>query len=58
MQAVFEKYTRRFAGSQPLAKQHETIKGSIGAVALWEVTVEKISGKAKTKTPFFDDMKK
>lgn len=58
MQAVFEKYTQRFAGSQSVEKQQETIKGSIGAVALWEVTVEKISGKAKAKKPFFDGMKK
>ena len=58
MQAVFEKYTQRFAGSQSKAKQLETIKGSIGSVALWEVTVDKISGKAKAKKPFFDGMKK
>lgn len=57
MRRIFEAYTKRFAGSQSLAKQHETINGSIGAVALWEVKVEKISGKAKAKKPFFDKMK-
>ncbi len=57
MWKVFENYTKRFAGSQPMAKQHETIKGSIGSVALWEITVDKISGKAKAKKPFFDHMK-
>ena len=57
MQKVFEVYTKRFAGSQPMDKQLETIKGSIGAVALWEVTIDKISGKAKAKKPFFDHMK-
>lgn len=57
MQKVFEAYTKRFAGSQPMDKQLETIKGSIGAVALWEVTIDKLSGKAKAKKPFFDHMK-
>lgn len=58
MRRVFENYTKRFAGSQSLDSQHATIDGSIGAVALWEVTVEKVTGKAKAKSPFFDKMKK
>lgn len=57
MQRIFEAYTDRFTPTQPKEKQLETIKGSIDSVALWEVTVEKISGKAKAKSPFFDHMK-
>ena len=58
MQKIFEAYTQRFASSQSKEKQLDTIKGSIEGVALWEVTVDKISGKAKAKSPFFDGMKK
>ncbi len=58
MQKIFEAYTQRFASSQSKEKQLDTIKGSIEDVALWEVTVDKISGKAKAKSPFFDGMKK
>lgn len=58
MQKIFEAYTQRFASSQSKEKQLDTIKGSIEGVALWEVTVDKISGKAKAKSPFFDSMKK
>lgn len=47
MRAIFDRYTQRFAGFQTAAKQHETINGSIGAVALWEVTIDKITGKAR-----------
>lgn len=58
MQKIFEAYTQRFAPSQSKDKQLETIRGSINDVALWEVTVQKISGKAKAKSPFFDKMSK
>ena len=58
MQRIFEAYTARFTPSQSKEKQLETIKGSINDVALWEITVEKLSGKAKAKSPFFDHMKK
>ena len=58
MRAIFDRYTQRFAGSQTAAKQHETINGSIGAVALWEVTIDKITGKAKTSKTFLDAMKR
>lgn len=57
-QAIFEAFTQRFAGSQPKDKQLETIRGSINDVALWEVIVEKVSGKAKAKKPFFDNFKR
>lgn len=57
MQKIFEGYTARFAPSQSKASQLKTIAGSIGDVALWEVTIEKLSGKAKAKLPFFKNFK-
>ena len=58
MQRIFEAYTARFSPSQTKKAQLDTIKGSINDVALWEISVDKISGKAKAKSPFFDKMKK
>lgn len=57
MQRLFEAYTQRFAPSQSKEAQLKTIAGSIGDVALWEVTIEKLTGKAKSKA-FFSGMTK
>lgn len=52
-QRIFEGFTARFAPSQTLEKQREVIAGSIRDAALWEVTIDKVTGKAKAKQPFF-----
>lgn len=56
-QKIFEEYTAQITPSQSKEKQLETIKGSIKEAALWEVEIEKLTGKAKAKQPFFKKFK-
>lgn len=52
-QRIFEAFCNRFVPSQARKKALEVIAGSINDAVVWEVTIEKLTGKAKAKQPFF-----
>lgn len=52
-QRVFEAFCNRFVPTQSRVKALETIADSINDSIVWEVTIQKISGKAKARQPFF-----
>ena len=52
-QKIFEVFVNRFVPSRPLDEAKKVIAGSIKDAVVWEVTIDKVSGKAKAKQPFF-----
>lgn len=50
---IFEVFVNRFVPSRPLDEAKKVIAGSIKDAVVWEVTIDKVSGKAKAKQPFF-----
>lgn len=52
-QRIFEAFVNRFVPSRPLDEAKKVIAESIADADVFEVTIEKISGKAKTRHPFF-----
>ena len=50
---IMTGYTNRFAPSQSAEAARKTIAESLPDVVIWEIEIEKVTGKAKTRVPFF-----